>query len=86
LIVDVLHQCAEVGELHHGIAAGVVTTDDVRAELGQVITGARPGRLSPEEIVVFDSTGTAVQDVAAARALYEAAIEQNAGRPLPLWE
>ena len=86
VIVDVLHQCAEVGELHHAIEAGALTADDVRAELGEVVTGARPGRLSPEEIVVFDSTGTAVQDVAAAQALYEAARKHDAGRPLPLWD
>jgi ornithine cyclodeaminase/alanine dehydrogenase-like protein (mu-crystallin family) len=86
VIVDVLHQCAEVGELHHAIDAGVLTAEGVRAELGDVIAGTRPGRLSPEEIIVFDSTGTAVQDVAATQAVYAAAIEQGAGRPLNLWD
>ncbi|KAB2349621.1 hypothetical protein [Actinomadura rudentiformis] len=38
----------------------------MRAELRQVVKGARPGRRDAAEIVVFDSTGTAVQDVAAA--------------------
>jgi alanine dehydrogenase len=86
VIVDVLDQCAEVGELHHAIDAGVLSAGGVRAELGEVLTGIRPGRLSPEEIIVFDSTGTAVQDVAAVQALYAAAVEQGAGRPLNLWD
>ncbi|MFI6502047.1 ornithine cyclodeaminase family protein [Nonomuraea typhae] len=80
LVTDVTHQCAEVGELHHR------PHTPVRAELGEVITKAKPGRLSAEEIIVFDSTGTAVQDVAAAEALYRAAVAASAGTSLPLWE
>lgn len=70
VVVDILSQCAEVGELHHAIQGGVMTADDVWAELGQVVAGARPGRTSDEEITVFDSTGTALQDVAAAVLVY----------------
>ncbi|MFI6535655.1 ornithine cyclodeaminase family protein [Nonomuraea sp. NPDC050547] len=80
LVTDVTHQCAEVGELHHR------PDTPVRAELGEVITGARPGRLSADEIIVFDSTGTAIQDVAAAEALYRAAVARAAGTRLPLWD
>ncbi|MFC4123197.1 ornithine cyclodeaminase family protein [Nonomuraea zeae] len=80
LVTDVTHQCAEVGELHHRPGT------PVRSELGDVVLGAVKGRQSAEEIVVFDSTGTAVQDVAAAQALYAAALADGAGRPLPLWD
>jgi ornithine cyclodeaminase/alanine dehydrogenase-like protein (mu-crystallin family) len=74
VVVDILDQAVTSGDLHHAIAAGVMTRDDVRAELGEVIAGRKPGRLRDDEIVIFDSTGTALQDVAAAAAVYEKAI------------
>src|SRR5262249_93853 len=73
LVVDVLHQCAEIGELHHALAAGLLTPDRVHAELADVVAGRRPGRTREDEITIFDSSGTALQDVAAAVAVYEKA-------------
>jgi len=73
VVVDVLEQCATIGDLHHAIAAGLMTRDDVHAELAEVVTGSKPGRTSEDEIIVFDSTGTALQDVAAAAVIYEMA-------------
>lgn len=79
VVVDILEQAATSGDLHHAIAAGVMSRDAVRAELGAVVAGTKPGRLHDDEILVFDSTGTALQDVAAAAAVYERAIEEGAG-------
>lgn len=79
VVVDLLDQCAAVGELHHAIAAGVMTVADVRAELGDVVVGRADGRSSDDEIVVFDSTGTALQDAAAAVLVYERAIATGRG-------
>ena len=79
IIVDMLEQAATIGDLHHALAAGAVTTADVRAELGQVVAGARPGRRSNDEIVIFDSTGMALEDVAAAAAVYERAVQAGRG-------
>ncbi|MBI1967659.1 MAG: ornithine cyclodeaminase family protein [Gemmatimonadetes bacterium] len=84
VIVDLLEQCAAIGDLHHALAAGVMTPDDVRAELGQVVAGRRPGRMRPEEIVIFDSTGTALQDVAAAAVVYEKAVRAGVGLAVEL--
>jgi ornithine cyclodeaminase/alanine dehydrogenase-like protein (mu-crystallin family) len=42
----------------------------------QVIAGARSGRTSSDQIIVFDSTGIALQDVAAAAAVYRRATGQ----------
>ena len=82
VVVDVLDQAATMGDLHHAIAAGVMTRGDVAAELGQIVAGRAAaswgGRQSPDEVIVFDSTGMALQDVAAAAAVYERA--QAAGR------
>jgi ornithine cyclodeaminase/alanine dehydrogenase-like protein (mu-crystallin family) len=71
VVTDVTSQCAEMGDLHHAIVAGCMTLADVHAELGQLLVGAKSGRTDPEEIIIFDSTGTGLQDVAAAAAIYE---------------
>jgi alanine dehydrogenase len=84
VVVDVLEQCAAIGELHHAIAAGIMGKSDVYAELGAVVAGRTPGRTSEEEIIIFDSTGTALQDVAAARVVYEKALEAGVGYRLDL--
>jgi len=74
LVVDLLEQCATIGDLHHAIAAGVTNRAQVHAELGEVVAGKRPGRTGEGEITVFDSTGIALQDVASAAAVYEKAL------------
>jgi ornithine cyclodeaminase/alanine dehydrogenase-like protein (mu-crystallin family) len=79
VVVDSLDQCAEIGDLHHAIAAGLLTRSGVHAELAEVIEGTKSGRTSAEEIVVFDSTGTALEDVAAAAAVYEKALKEGRG-------
>jgi len=79
VVVDLLDQCVEVGELHHAVAAGLMKPDDVRAELGDIVAGNAPGRLSDDETIVFDSTGTALQDAAAAALAYERALAGGRG-------
>jgi alanine dehydrogenase len=86
VVVDVLDQCAAIGDLHHAIAAGVMDKSDVYAELGAIIVGRTPGRTSAEEIIIFDSTGTALQDVAAASVVYEKALGAGKGAWLNLAE
>lgn len=74
LVTDLTGQCAAIGDLHRAIAAGAMSTSDVHAELGEIIAGLKRARASEEEIIVFDSTGTALQDVAAAAAVYRQAL------------
>ena len=84
IFADVLDQCAVMGDLHHALAAGGVTRGDVQAELADLVVGARPGRVSEAEITLFDSTGTALQDVAAAVRIYERAIAAGDGSTVEL--
>ena len=74
VVTDVTDQCAAIGDLHHAMAAGTMRSTDVYAELGEIVAGVKPGRTSAEEIIVFDSTGMALQDVAAAAVAYEKAM------------
>jgi alanine dehydrogenase len=84
LVVDALEQCAELGELQHALAAGLMTVEQVHAELAEIVAGARPGRSTAGEITIFDSTGTALQDLAAAIAVEKRARAAGAGRVVEL--
>jgi len=75
VVTDILDQSATIGELHHALEAGCVSRSEVHAELGDIVAGLKPGRESEEETIVFDSTGMALQDVAAAVIVYERALE-----------
>lgn len=79
LVTDLTEQCSNIGELHHALKKGLMTIADVHAELGEIISGKKPGRTSDDEIIIFDSTGTALQDVAAAAIVYEKAVKKNIG-------
>ncbi|HVB87018.1 MAG TPA: ornithine cyclodeaminase family protein [Candidatus Dormibacteraeota bacterium] len=85
VVVDRLEQCKKVGELHHAIESGLLTRESVHAELAEIVSGKKPGRISGDEIIIFDSTGTAVQDVAAAVAVYHKALAQNVGVHFHFW-
>ncbi len=80
VVADITDQCAAIGDLHHAIVAGLMTRADVRAELGEVIAGTKPGRFSDQDTVVFDSTGTALQDVAVAALAFERAVARGLGQ------
>jgi len=84
VVCDVIEQCAAMGDLHHALDAGTMRTESVHAELGEIVAGRKPGRESAEEVIVFDSTGMALQDVATAAAVYEKAIRERAGTSLKL--
>jgi ornithine cyclodeaminase/alanine dehydrogenase-like protein (mu-crystallin family) len=73
VVADLVSQCLVMGDLHHAVAAGVVESTEIHAELHELLLGAKPGRTCDEQILLFDSTGTAVQDVAACAWIYERA-------------
>ena len=79
VVADILEQCCTIGDLHHAIDGKVMSRADVHAELGQVVAGIKPARTRDDEIIVFDSSGTALQDVAAAAAVYRRAAGQQQG-------
>jgi alanine dehydrogenase len=84
LVADVVEQCASIGELHHALEAGLLPRDSPPRTLGEVVAGKRPGRVDGAEITIFDSTGTALQDVAAAAIAFERAVAKGAGFPVGL--
>jgi len=79
VVADILEQCISVGEIHHAISAGLMAAENVYGEIGEIIAGEKPGRISNDEIIVYDATGTALQDTAAAVAIYKKALNSNVG-------
>lgn len=84
VVPDIAEQAAKGGDLYHAIEAGVLTRDDVHGELADVLRGRVPARRNDEEIFVFDSTGSALQDVAAAAVALARAEERGIGLEIAL--
>jgi ornithine cyclodeaminase len=79
LACDSRAQCFRLGELHHGLAAGIITEDDPIIELGELTSGQDPGRRNDEQITICDLTGVGVQDTAIALLAYGKAMEKGLG-------
>jgi alanine dehydrogenase len=67
----------EAGDVLLAIEDGSITRDHVAGELGEVILGKIRGRESPEQVTIFKSLGLAVEDVAAARLVYDQTIRPS---------
>ena len=79
IIADSIPQCLRLGEIHHAVTAGVLTEDDLDGELGQVVSGDIPGRVSEAEITICDLTGVGVQDAAIAGLVVRKALASDVG-------
>jgi alanine dehydrogenase len=84
VVIDDWAQCRHSGEINVPLAAGDVEESDVHGEIGAVVTGDADGRTRDDQITVFDSTGLAIQDVAASRVCYERADAEGIGTPFAL--
>jgi len=74
LVVDSREACwAEAGDLIIPRHKGLISEDDIYAELGEIVARTKRGRESDEEITFFKSVGNAVQDVSVARKVLEEA-------------
>ena len=66
------------------IAEGTIGRDHVHAELGELVSGARPGRTEERQITLYKSVGVAVQDAAAAALVLTAARRDRVGREVDI--
>jgi ornithine cyclodeaminase len=69
----------EAGDLHIPIGEGVITADHFYAEIGEIITSKKTGRINNAMITLFKSNGLAILDAAAAKLVYDKALEKNIG-------
>ena len=64
VVVDDWAQASHSGEINVALAQGELTPEMIYGSLGEIVAGKKPGRETPEEITVFDSTGLIIQDLA----------------------
>lgn len=79
IVTDSLEQCSKIGDLHHALVRGLMRKEQVYAELAEIVAGRKPSRTDDEEIIIFDSTGVAMEDAVAAAAVYEKARARGVG-------
>ncbi|MCX5888732.1 MAG: ornithine cyclodeaminase family protein [Deltaproteobacteria bacterium] len=79
VFVDDWAQASHSGEINVALAQGDITQAEIYGTLGEIVAGRKPGRQSPEEITVFDSTGLIIQDLALGYAVYLRAQERGLG-------
>jgi ornithine cyclodeaminase len=75
---------SEAGDFLIPRAEGALGDDHIAGELGEVVIGRLPGRRTPEEITLFKSLGLAIEDLAAAQAVYRKAVDSGGGTEVEL--
>ena len=79
VVVDDWAQASRLGECQHAVAAGLFTEQQHPRSIGEVIAGTAPGRTDSRQLTLFDATGLALQDLAAAELAARMAEERGAG-------
>lgn len=79
VVVDLKEQAFHSGEVNVPLSEKTLKPEQVVGEMGDIVSGRKKARTSPDDITIFDSTGLAVQDIALAGWLYRRAKELNKG-------
>lgn len=80
IVIDDWEQASHSGEINVPISQGVISRENVWAEIGEIVAGLKPGRERQDEITIFTSTGLAIQDAVTAKIAYDKAIKRGIGR------
>ena len=67
VFVDTYDDAAIAGDIAQPLASGILTPADLLADLAELVAGEHPGRRDDDEVTLFKSAGTALEDLAAAR-------------------
>lgn len=84
VVIDDWDQATHSGEVNVPIHDGVYDPKKIHGTLGEIAIGKALGRVSDDEITLFDSTGLAIQDVALARVVYAAARKKGLGSEIEI--
>jgi len=84
IVVDDWSQSCHGGEINVPLAKGIIKKEDVWGDICEIVAGLKPGRISPDEITVFTSTGLAIQDAAAANVAYQKALKEKIGESVDI--
>lgn len=75
---------SESGDIIIPIREGIIDKNHIYAELGEIVSGIKKGRVSDEEITLFKSVGLAIEDAITAKLAYEKALEKGIGIEIEL--
>jgi len=84
IVVDDWEQASHSGEINVPLSRGLLSKSDIWAEIGEIVAGIKPGRISDDEITVFVSTGLAIQDAVTANLVYQRALKLGVGRKIKI--
>lgn len=84
VVVDSRAQALRSGDTHHAVEEGILTEDQIHAELGEIAAGLRPGREGEDELTIADLTGVGVEDAAMANLVASVVAEGDVGRRLEI--
>lgn len=76
----------ETGDFLRAKDSSKLSAENIIGEIGDVVLGNIPARTSPDEITLFKSVGTAIQDLEVANRIYEKSLQTNFGREIKLYE
>lgn len=79
IFTDDNSQCINVGEIEIPIKKGIISKENIKGEIGQLIIGQVSGRSNNEEITIYDTTGVALLDLATAKIALKAASKEKLG-------
>jgi len=84
IVVDDWSQSCHGGEINVPLSKGSIRRENIWGDICEIVSGLKQGRISPEEITVFTSTGLAIQDAATANIAYRKALKENIGEKVDI--
>lgn len=85
IFIDNWEQASHSGEINVPLEKGLISKNDIFAELGEVVVGKKPGRENDKEITIFDSTGLAIQDLYTGNLIYNLAKKGKIGKEVEIF-
>ena len=82
VVVDNIQECIKRGETQHSVRTGLISKDDIHAEIGEIVLEKKAGRTTDQEITIFDSTGMSIQDITTSLMVYRKALEKGVGKEI----
>ena len=80
IVVDDWEQASHSGEINVPLSRGIITKENIWAEIGEIVADLKPSRQRQDEITVFTSTGLAVQNAVTAKIAYCKALSAKVGQ------
>lgn len=77
IVIDNWEQASHSGEINVPLSKGVITRQDIYGDIGEIITGKKQARQSPDQITIFDSTGLSIQDISVAAEVYRRLVQDK---------